>query len=98
MFDLFTFSQLRFGKINKQISNTNVFEHAGKFYSIAENHEPQEINIVTLETLHDWDVNGAWNRPFSSHPKVSSLSLQKIFLGFDFTVDSMIFLLRSFLM
>ncbi|KAB2619291.1 carotenoid 9-10-cleavage dioxygenase-like [Pyrus ussuriensis x Pyrus communis] len=60
---------LRFGKVNKYLSNTNVFEHSGKFYSIAENHIPQEIDIITLETLGNWDVSGAWNRPFTSHPK-----------------------------
>ncbi|KAK7282982.1 hypothetical protein RIF29_12147 [Crotalaria pallida] len=60
---------LRFGKVNKYISNTNVFEHSGKFYSVAESHIPQEIDIFTLETLKNWDVGGAWNRPFTSHPK-----------------------------
>ncbi|KAK7311775.1 hypothetical protein RJT34_10123 [Clitoria ternatea] len=59
----------RSGKVNKYISNTNVFEHSGKFYSVAENHIPQEIDILTLETFKNWDVNGAWNRPFTSHPK-----------------------------
>jgi carotenoid cleavage dioxygenase len=33
--------QLRFGEVNKYISNTNVFEHSG----IAENHMPQQINF-----------------------------------------------------
>ncbi|EOY29733.1 hypothetical protein QUC31_020619 [Theobroma cacao] len=78
-------NMLRFGKINKQISNTNVFEHAGEFYSIAENHEPQEINIVTLETLHDWDVNGAWNRPFSSHPKKAPGTGELVIMGINAT-------------
>lgn len=64
-------SQLRFGKVNKFISNTNVFEHAGKYYSIAESDMPQEIDIHTLETFGTWDVNGTWNRPFTSHPKVN---------------------------
>jgi hypothetical protein len=62
--------QLRFGKVNKDLSNTNVFEHSGKFYSIAENHIPQEIDIFSLQTLGDWDINGTWHRPFNSHPKV----------------------------
>ncbi|CAK9144523.1 unnamed protein product [Ilex paraguariensis] len=44
---------LRLGKVNKYLSNTNVFEHSGKFYSISKNHIPQEINIFTLETLAD---------------------------------------------
>lgn len=63
--------QLRFGKVNKYISNTNVFEHSGKFYSIAENHIPQEIDIFTLKTLGNWNPS-AWNRPFTGHPKVHS--------------------------
>lgn len=62
--------QLRFGKVNKQICNTNVFEHSGKFYTIAENDLPLQIDIFTLQTLGNWDTCRAWNRPFASHPKV----------------------------
>ncbi|KAH9761198.1 hypothetical protein KPL70_000410 [Citrus sinensis] len=76
---------LRFGKINKYISNTNIFEHAGKFYSVAENHMPQEIDIFTLETLGNWDVNGAWNRPFTSHPKKASGTGELVIMGVDAT-------------
>ncbi|KAJ1409844.1 Carotenoid oxygenase [Sesbania bispinosa] len=68
-FLFFWISQLRFGKQYKYYSNTNVFEHSGKFYSVAESHIPQEIDIFTLSTLKDWDANGAWNRPLCSHPK-----------------------------
>ncbi|KAK9274380.1 hypothetical protein L1049_019194 [Liquidambar formosana] len=74
---------LRFGKVNKFISNTNVFEHSGKFYSIAENHLPQEIDIFTLETLGNWDVNGAWNRPFTSHPKRTPGTGELLIMGVD---------------
>ncbi|KAL9440238.1 hypothetical protein AB3S75_018988 [Citrus x aurantiifolia] len=76
---------LRFGKINKYISNTNIFEHAGKFYSVAENHMPQEIDIFTLETLGNWDVNGAWNRPFTSHPKKAPGTGELVIMGVDAT-------------
>ncbi|MBA0866049.1 hypothetical protein Goshw_017508, partial [Gossypium schwendimanii] len=62
-------SQVRFGKPLKNTSNTNIFEHSGKLYSITENDLPQEIDILTLEALGDWDVNGAWNRSFTAHPK-----------------------------
>lgn len=62
--------QWRFGKINKHLRNTSVFEHGGKVYAIAENYLPQEIDVSTLLSLEDWDVNGAWDRPFTSHPKV----------------------------
>ncbi|ONI33839.1 hypothetical protein PRUPE_1G449100 [Prunus persica] len=74
---------LRFGKVNKYLSNTNVFEHSGKFYSIAENHIPQEIDIITLETLGNWDVSGAWNRPFTSHPKRAPGTWELVILGID---------------
>ncbi|XP_021276899.1 carotenoid 9,10(9',10')-cleavage dioxygenase 1-like [Herrania umbratica] len=60
---------LRFGKPYKNTSNTNVFEHSGKFYSAVESDSPQEIDIFTLEALGNWDVSGAWNRPFTAHPK-----------------------------
>ncbi|KAK8509272.1 hypothetical protein V6N11_007674 [Hibiscus sabdariffa] len=76
---------MRFSKANKQLSNTNVFEHGGKIYSVAENDKPQEINILTLQTLDDWDVNGAWNRPFSSHPKKAPGTGELVILGVDAT-------------
>lgn len=58
--------------IDKHISNTCVFEHTGKCYSMAENRIPLEIDISTPETLAYWNVDGAWtwNRRFTSHPKV----------------------------
>lgn len=62
--------QLRFGKVNKDISNTNVFEHAGRVYAVAENHLPQEICIENLDTGDTWDIGGEWDRPFTAHPKV----------------------------
>lgn len=64
--------QLRFGMVNKHMSNTNVFEHSGKVYVIAENYVPQELDLHTLELLADWDFNGTWNQPSTSHPKVNS--------------------------
>lgn len=69
-FPPFSFCQLRFGKIDKYVSNTNVFEHSGKLYSIAESHMPQEIDVFTLETVGNWVLSRQWNRPFTSHPKV----------------------------
>eukprot|EP00258_Populus_trichocarpa_P043518 XP_024459537.1 carotenoid 9,10(9',10')-cleavage dioxygenase 1 [Populus trichocarpa] len=75
--------QLRFGKVNKYLSNTNVFEHSGKYYSVAENHMPQEINMFTLETLGNWDVNGAWDRPFTSHPKRAPDTGELVIIGVD---------------
>ncbi|XP_041018063.1 carotenoid 9,10(9',10')-cleavage dioxygenase 1-like [Juglans microcarpa x Juglans regia] len=74
---------LRFGMVNKYISNTNIFEHSGKYYSVAENDVPQEIDICTLKTLGNWDVNGAWKRPFTSHPKRAPGSGELVIIGVD---------------
>ncbi|GFS28859.1 hypothetical protein Acr_00g0004320 [Actinidia rufa] len=41
-----------------------------KLYTISENHVPQEIDMFTLNAMQTWDVNGAWDRPFTSHPKM----------------------------
>lgn len=61
---------MRFGKPVKDSANTNIFEHAGRVFAIAENHLPYEINIDSLETLRPYNINGDWEQPFTSHPKV----------------------------
>ncbi|KAJ8644831.1 hypothetical protein MRB53_006579 [Persea americana] len=76
-------NKLRFGKVNKYISNTSVFQHSGKFYTIAENHLPHEFDISSLKTLDTWDVNGAWDRPFTSHPKRAPRSGELVIMGVD---------------
>ncbi|CAI8599840.1 unnamed protein product [Vicia faba] len=73
---------LRSGTVNKYISNTNVFEHSGKFYSIAESHMPQEIDIFSLKTLNNWELSEAWNRPFTSHPKKAPTTEELVIFGF----------------
>ncbi|BFG18553.1 hypothetical protein CerSpe_048300 [Prunus speciosa] len=74
---------LRFGDVNKYLSNTSVFMHSGSVYSITENYLPQELDISTLETLSDWDVNGGWDRPFTSHPKKAPNSGELVIMGTD---------------
>ncbi|XP_077232111.1 carotenoid 9,10(9',10')-cleavage dioxygenase 1-like [Tasmannia lanceolata] len=62
-------NQLRFGKVNKDLANTAIFEHGGKSYAITENHLPLEVDLLSLKTLDSWDINGAWDRPFAAHAK-----------------------------
>ncbi|KAL3500577.1 hypothetical protein ACH5RR_039670 [Cinchona calisaya] len=69
VFSALMLNLLRYGTVDKHLSNTNVFEHSGRFYATAENHAPQEIDVMTLETIGKWDLHGAWDRPFTSHPK-----------------------------
>ncbi|KAF6152225.1 hypothetical protein GIB67_005879 [Kingdonia uniflora] len=74
---------LRFGEVNKHISNTSVIGHSGKFYATSENHIPQELDIFTLETTGAWDVNGSWGRPFTSHPKTAPGTGELVIMGVD---------------
>ncbi|XP_072968384.1 carotenoid 9,10(9',10')-cleavage dioxygenase 1-like [Typha angustifolia] len=74
---------LRFGMVNKVISNTSVFEHAGKICAVAESHMPQEIDVSNLDTGSNWDVDGAWDRPFTAHPKRAPVSGELVIFGID---------------
>ncbi|PIA42821.1 hypothetical protein AQUCO_02000338v1 [Aquilegia coerulea] len=77
-------NMLRFGKVNKYISNTSIFEHSGMLYSVAENHLPQVIDFNTLETISQiWDVDGAWKRPFTAHPKKVPGTGELVIVGVD---------------
>ncbi|KAL0311964.1 UNVERIFIED_CONTAM: Carotenoid 9,10(9',10')-cleavage dioxygenase 1 [Sesamum radiatum] len=82
----FLLNLMRFGVPNKNMSNTNVFEHAGKHYTISENDvAPYEIDIRTLETLGTWDhdIARSWNRPFTSHPKRAPCTGELVTIGID---------------
>ncbi|KAM4086461.1 hypothetical protein ACJW30_10G103100 [Castanea mollissima] len=50
---------------------------------VAENYVPQEIDIGALKTLGNWDVNGAWKRPFTSHPKRDPGTGELVIVGMD---------------
>ncbi|KAF6164199.1 hypothetical protein GIB67_010169 [Kingdonia uniflora] len=78
-----SFPPLRFGEVNKHISNTNIIGHSGKFYTTRENHLPQELDIFTLETTDVWDVNRSWGRPFTSHPKTAPGTGELVIMGVD---------------
>ncbi|XP_011626793.1 carotenoid 9,10(9',10')-cleavage dioxygenase [Amborella trichopoda] len=76
-------NQLRFGKHYRDMNNTNIFEHGGKVFSIAENHLPYEIDVSSLDTMDAWDINGAWDRPFTSHPKRDPQTGELVIMGID---------------
>ncbi|XVF35449.1 hypothetical protein REPUB_Repub18cG0147000 [Reevesia pubescens] len=78
-------NMMRFGKVNKKCCNTNIFEHSGKLYTISENDLPQEIDMLTLKALGDWDVNGEWDRPFTSHPKKAPGTGELVVFGINAT-------------
>uniref|UniRef100_A0A0E0L884 Carotenoid oxygenase n=1 Tax=Oryza punctata TaxID=4537 RepID=A0A0E0L884_ORYPU len=65
----FLLNTVRFGKPVKDSANTSIFEHAGRAFAATENHLPYEIDINNLSTLGPYNINGAWDQPFTSHPK-----------------------------
>nr|XP_043640066.1 carotenoid 9,10(9',10')-cleavage dioxygenase 1-like [Erigeron canadensis] len=76
-------NKLRFGQDNKILSNTSVFEHGGKHYSVAENFLPQEIDLISLETYDNWNPSGSWSRAFTSHPKKAPGTGELVTVGFE---------------
>lgn len=62
--------QLRFRKVMKSMSNTSVFEHAGRVYAASEDDVPHEVDVHNLSTLGSWHLGGEWKLPFTAHPKV----------------------------
>ncbi|KAK9170351.1 hypothetical protein Syun_002491 [Stephania yunnanensis] len=76
-------NNIRFGKTNKDNGNTSIFQHGKKVYTVAEDHLPYEINIANLDTYGSWDINGTWNRPFTSHPKVAPQTGELVIMGSD---------------
>ncbi|KAG0512946.1 hypothetical protein BDA96_10G058800 [Sorghum bicolor] len=77
----FVLNILRFEKAVKDSANTNIFEHAGRAFAVTENHLPYEINISNLNTLGPYNINGAWNQPFTSHPKKIHESGELVMMG-----------------
>ncbi|KAF7001428.1 hypothetical protein CFC21_017102 [Triticum aestivum] len=78
-----TLNTLRFGKAFKNMSNTSVFEHAGRVFSAAENDNPHEIDLYSLGTLGSWNVDGGWKMPFTAHPKVIPGTGELVIFGFN---------------
>ncbi|KAL0311968.1 UNVERIFIED_CONTAM: Carotenoid 9,10(9',10')-cleavage dioxygenase 1 [Sesamum radiatum] len=76
---------MRFGVPNKTMSNTNVFEHAGKCYASGDGDVAlHEIHIPTLETIGTWEeIAESWNHPFTSHPKKAPGTGELVIIGID---------------
>ncbi|PNT68008.1 carotenoid 9,10(9',10')-cleavage dioxygenase 1 isoform X2 [Brachypodium distachyon] len=81
----YALNMLRFGKPFQNYSNTSVFEHSGRVYTIAENNVPQEIDLQNLDTVGRHDFGGDWNTPCTSHPKVVPGSGELVICGFNLT-------------
>uniref|UniRef100_A0A0E0IB07 Uncharacterized protein n=1 Tax=Oryza nivara TaxID=4536 RepID=A0A0E0IB07_ORYNI len=77
------FVQLRFRKVMKSMSNTSVFEHAGRVYAASEDDVPHEVDLHNLSTLGSWHLGGEWKLPFTAHPKVIPGSKEMVIFGIN---------------
>ncbi|OAY54225.1 carotenoid 9,10(9',10')-cleavage dioxygenase 1 [Manihot esculenta] len=76
-------NMMRYGLPTKNYQNINAFVHSGKLYTTTDNYPALEIDMHTLESLDNWDFNGAWKGPFTSHPKVAPGSGELVTMGVD---------------
>ncbi|EAZ06780.1 hypothetical protein OsI_29024 [Oryza sativa Indica Group] len=74
---------LRFRKVMKSMSNTSVFEHAGRVYAASEDDVPHEVDLHNLSTLRSWHLGGEWKLPFTAHPKVIPGSKEMVIFGIN---------------
>uniref|UniRef100_A0A0E0LUB3 Uncharacterized protein n=1 Tax=Oryza punctata TaxID=4537 RepID=A0A0E0LUB3_ORYPU len=74
---------LRFQKVMKSMSNTSVFEHAGRVYAASEDDVPHEVDLHSLGTLGSWHLGGEWKLPFTAHPKVIPGSKEMVIFGIN---------------
>ncbi|KAF2919435.1 hypothetical protein DAI22_08g133400 [Oryza sativa Japonica Group] len=74
---------LRFRKVMKSMSNTSVFEHAGRVYAASEDDVPHEVDLHNLSTLGSWHLGGEWKLPFTAHPKVIPGSKEMVIFGIN---------------
>jgi len=69
--------------IRRGLANTNVFFHGGRLYASKEDSPPILLDPVTLETLGEYDFQGALTAETSTaHPKIDPCTGEMVFFGY----------------
>jgi len=64
-------------------ANTNIVFHGGKVLALKEDSRPVAMDPRTLETLGEWDFDGALEgQTFTAHPKIDANSGEMIAFGY----------------
>lgn len=70
--------------ISRGLANTNVFYHGGKLYASKEDSPPILIDPDTLETIGEYDFEGALtSRTSTAHPKFDPITGEMVFFGYE---------------
>lgn len=69
--------------IRRGLANTNIFFHGGRLYASKEDSQPVLLDPVTLETLGEYDFEGALTSETSTaHPKIDPRTGEMVFFGY----------------
>ncbi|WP_431817177.1 carotenoid oxygenase family protein [Gordonia jacobaea] len=75
--------------VRRGLANTNVFFHGGRLYASKEDSPPILIDPVTLETLGEYQFEGAMTSETSTaHPKVDPRTGEMVFFGYAATGEA----------
>ncbi len=66
----------------KNVANTNVIRHAGRILALWEAGLPTEVT-PTLETVGEYDFNGAYSGAFTAHPKIDPVTGEMLTFGYS---------------
>jgi carotenoid cleavage dioxygenase-like enzyme len=69
----------------KNIANTAMIFHAGKFLALQEGAHPFHLQLPNLDPVGEVDYKGRLNHPFSAHPKIDPRSGELVTYGYDVT-------------
>ena len=75
------------GSSGKNVANTNVMKHAGKFYAMVESSKPSQISLSSLETVGTDDFGGKLDFNFTAHPKKDAETGELVFFGSELSME-----------
>jgi carotenoid cleavage dioxygenase len=67
----------------KNIANTAMIFHGGKFLALQEGARPFHLKLPGLEPVGETDYEGRLNHAFSAHPKIDARTGEMITYGYD---------------
>ncbi|MGB3640048.1 MAG: carotenoid oxygenase family protein [Rivularia sp. (in: cyanobacteria)] len=68
----------------KNVANTALVWHAGKFLALWEGGAPHAIKLPELDTNGEYTYNGKLQSVFTAHPKVDQMTGEMMFFGYSF--------------
>ena len=66
---------------SKNIANTAMVFHGGKFFALQEGANPFQLTLPNLEPVGETNYDGRLNHPFTAHPKIDPRTGEMITYG-----------------